>query len=575
MITTYTREQLSRTIAYLRMLAPRATSYETVGYEWDATEREVRCMVVENRLTPDGRDVVDEQLDGYWRRPVWAAGRDVKTEQRAIDAATERNIDRVDRLEWPEAWTKGGRRRRPDCPRADSNALVLRFPDDENFAFHDAAALFPLLEGAEFRALVGDIAANGLHEPILLDPSGRIVDGRNRYRACLEAGVDLRFDRWDGQGDVEALVLSLNLHRRHLTAEQRQTVVLKLRGEGQSTRQIAKTLGTSDATVRRDLEATTASNVAVALPERITGKDGRSRPATRSAASGPTEPRYTLEQWDALSADERRAALASRPDRPGHFNKQVSDSIEWAPNSWNPVRGCEHDCTYCFARDIVTMRDPDGDAFKPKLWPWRLAMPAATPLPAATDPGARNVFTCSLADLFGRWVPREWIEAVLAEVWSNPQWTFLFLTKFPLRLAEFEFPPNAWVGTTVDAQARVAVAEKAMAQVKAAHRFLSCEPMLERLTFSRPELFDWCIIGGASKSTRTPEFRPPAEWVLHLLDQADAAGWRVYLKTNLIERRREYPGVEPRTSVDVPAAFKMGYLQRDLKMLPMATGAAR
>jgi protein gp37 len=86
--------------------------------------------------------------------------------------------------------------------------------------------------------------------------------------------------------------------------------------------------------------------------------------------------------------------------------------------------------------------------------------------------------TCSLA----RWltysvagVPREWIEAVLEQVAANPQWTFLFLTKFPQRLAEFDFPINAWVGTTVDAQARVRNAEVAFAKVRATVRWLSLE----------------------------------------------------------------------------------------------------
>jgi protein gp37 len=48
-----------------------------------------------------------------------------------------------------------------------------------------------------------------------------------------------------------------------------------------------------------------------------------------------------------------------------------------------------------------------------------------------------------MADLFGRWVPAEWIEAVLDSIRANPQWNSLLLTKFPKRLAEFQFPDNA------------------------------------------------------------------------------------------------------------------------------------
>lgn len=94
--------------------------------------------------------------------------------------------------------------------------------------YHPVSQLFPLLEGDEFDHLKADIAENGLLEAIWLDQDGRIIDGRNRHRACIETHTDPRFRTWTGTGSLVTFVVSLNLHRRHLSYDQRMGIGLQL-----------------------------------------------------------------------------------------------------------------------------------------------------------------------------------------------------------------------------------------------------------------------------------------------------------------------------------------------------------
>ena len=250
----------------------------------------------------------------------------------------------------------------------------------------------------------------------------------------------------------------------------------------------------------------------------------------------------SLAHWHKMSKAAQKALLQPSLDSRGapSFNKQAGSDIEWAMYSFNVITGCEHTCPYCYARQIanspaVAHVYPFG--FAPTLHPRRLLAPRAMKVPpeAESDGRYRNVFLGSMADMFGRWVPREWIDAVLAMVAASPEWNFLCLTKFPKRMAEFDIPANAWMGTTVDLQARVAAAETAFANVGAAVRWLSCEPLIEPLRFKHLDRFDWIVIGGASRTDTTPEWQPPFEWIADLVRQARDAGLKVYFKTNLLQ----------------------------------------
>jgi len=91
---------------------------------------------------------------------------------------------------------------------------------------HEVANIFPMMSEADLTNLADDIKEHGLREPIWLH-EGTIIDGRNRYRACRLAGVEPAFRDWDGSGSLVMFVLSLNLHRRHLTDQQRALVAAK------------------------------------------------------------------------------------------------------------------------------------------------------------------------------------------------------------------------------------------------------------------------------------------------------------------------------------------------------------
>ena len=93
----------------------------------------------------------------------------------------------------------------------------------KTYELHPLCTLFPRLTGNEFAALVADIKANGLRDPITTH-EGLILDGGNRIRACHEAGIEPHFREFEGESIV-SYVLSMNLHRRHMTAGQQAAIV--------------------------------------------------------------------------------------------------------------------------------------------------------------------------------------------------------------------------------------------------------------------------------------------------------------------------------------------------------------
>jgi protein gp37 len=225
------------------------------------------------------------------------------------------------------------------------------------------------------------------------------------------------------------------------------------------------------------------------------------------------------------------------------FNR-TNEQVDWAAWTWNPVTGCLHGCRYCYAREIATKPSskkiyPVG--FTPLFHHERLDAPANTSVPdeAKHDPRLKRVFVCSMADLYGKWVPDEWIERVHASCIANPKWDYLMLTKFPRRYVGMQLPATAWLGISIPEQKYVRLAEEAFRQIKNVRvKWLSLEPLLEPLRFTDLSMFDWIVIGAQSATKqpggRVKEFAPSIEWVARIIVQARECGCRLYLKPNLL-----------------------------------------
>jgi len=94
--------------------------------------------------------------------------------------------------------------------------------------FHDVANIFPMMVGEDYCLLRDDIKMHGLLEPIILF-EGKILDGRNRYTACLDLGIEPAYIEWHENGSNPLdYVISKNLHRRHLNESQRAVIAAKL-----------------------------------------------------------------------------------------------------------------------------------------------------------------------------------------------------------------------------------------------------------------------------------------------------------------------------------------------------------
>lgn len=236
--------------------------------------------------------------------------------------------------------------------------------------------------------------------------------------------------------------------------------------------------------------------------------------------------------------------------------------IEWSDSSWNPISGCYHDCEYCYARRTANRfkgcdASPSGEApkpimklterlqvtdrngitrnaaypygFTPTLHTYRLDDPC-------TKGFGKTIFVCSMADMFGAWIPDEWIKMVFDACEKAPNHRYLFLTKNPKRyiqLAEKGLLPNGdnfWYGSTATTP------DADVFWSKEHHTFVSIEPILAPFTESDGDLVekvDWAIFG-AETGKRADKVIPHKDWLETAVQIFQRAGKPVFMKDSLI-----------------------------------------
>lgn len=265
--------------------------------------------------------------------------------------------------------------------------------------------------------------------------------------------------------------------------------------------------------------------------------------------------------------------------------------IDWADDTWNPVTGCLHGCEYCYARGIAQRFAGGGygkqagmfiakykdEAFKP---PYELSEPQLAKTKAgwyrkasypfgfeptfhryrldepARKRRPRNIFVVSMGDLFGEWVPDDWIKAVLDVCEGALQHNYIFLSKNPSRywgleqLAMLPHEKNFWYGTTVtsnkDVNGRGYELYEALSGK--ANIFLSIEPIheeLNRLSLHNLRYVGWVIVG-AETGNRKDKVVPERKWIEDILRACREHNVPVFMKHNLAdvwggELIQEYP----------------------------------
>ena len=202
--------------------------------------------------------------------------------------------------------------------------------------------------------------------------------------------------------------------------------------------------------------------------------------------------------------------------------------IEWTDYTWNPITGCKHGCPYCYARNIAK-RFPRAfpNGFEPTFHANRLREPLGLKKSA-------KIFTVSMGDMFGEWVPEDWTTPIFQVMGSCKQHIFQILTKNPARINTVIsgdlYSPNIWLGTSVE-NCRALYRIDDLQKVPQFKKFVSFEPLQEYIV---PNLtgIDWVIIGAQTN----PLILPDWEWIDIIVDESDRHGIPVFVKDSIVSQ---------------------------------------
>jgi protein gp37 len=215
-------------------------------------------------------------------------------------------------------------------------------------------------------------------------------------------------------------------------------------------------------------------------------------------------------------------------------------------STWNPIRGqdARHTCARispgcdnCYAA-TMTRRGLMGTAPIDYGTGETLNDPARLDEKALRQPlgwkKPRKVFVCSMTDLFGTWVPDEWLDRIFDAMENEYRHTFIVLTKRPTRMRDYinrrwtgaYQPQFIWLGTTIESDTFAWRAER-LRQTNAAVRWVSAEPLLSGLPSLDLTGIDWLVTGGESGAKARP-MHP--QWVRDLRDRCQENGTAFFHK---------------------------------------------